>query len=271
MEPRPEDRKDAEIADGAGELGFFPPYSWWPLWCGAALAVIVYGMALGAWWLVIIGFGLGRAGAVRLGLRVLPRRARPLSRARRSGNFGRGSAVRLRETSPRAVDSRCGWGLGLHWGRASFTFTGSLMSVTRARVPMLVGALMAVSLVAAGCGTGDSAVRRRHRTASRTSCTPRTREARGARSRSVHTNVRTGATAVPVDRRVSVTADSGTLTAVDVSSKSGPVPGKLSADKKTWTAGTLLEPGTSYTVASQAADRRRQVGHAGPPASAPRR
>ncbi len=35
MEPRPEDRKDAEIADGAGELGFFPPYSWWPLWCGA--------------------------------------------------------------------------------------------------------------------------------------------------------------------------------------------------------------------------------------------
>jgi hypothetical protein len=59
MEPRPEDLKDAEIADGAGELGFFPPYSWWPLWCAASLAVIVYGVALGAWWLVIIGFGLG--------------------------------------------------------------------------------------------------------------------------------------------------------------------------------------------------------------------
>ncbi|MDQ1483562.1 MAG: hypothetical protein QOF35_1638 [Actinomycetota bacterium] len=59
MEPRPEDRKDAEISDGAGELGFFPPYSWWPLWCGSALAVIVYGTAMGAWWLVIIGFGLG--------------------------------------------------------------------------------------------------------------------------------------------------------------------------------------------------------------------
>jgi hypothetical protein len=59
MEPRPEDRKDAEIADGAGELGFFPPYSWWPLWCAAALAVIVYGVAMGAWWLVVIGFGLG--------------------------------------------------------------------------------------------------------------------------------------------------------------------------------------------------------------------
>jgi hypothetical protein len=59
MEPRPEDRNDAEIADGAGELGFFPPYSWWPLWCAASLAVIVYGVALLAWWMVIIGFGLG--------------------------------------------------------------------------------------------------------------------------------------------------------------------------------------------------------------------
>jgi hypothetical protein len=59
MEPRPEDRQDAEIADGAGELGFFPPYSWWPLWCALTLGVIVYGTAMGAWWLVIMGFGLG--------------------------------------------------------------------------------------------------------------------------------------------------------------------------------------------------------------------
>ena len=28
MDPRPEDRKEAEIVEGAGELGFFPPYSW---------------------------------------------------------------------------------------------------------------------------------------------------------------------------------------------------------------------------------------------------
>ncbi|CAA9372444.1 cytochrome c oxidase subunit 4 [uncultured Nocardioides sp.] len=59
MEPRPEDRKDAEIADGAGELGFFPPYSWWPLWCGSTLAVIVFGTAMQEWWLVILGFTLG--------------------------------------------------------------------------------------------------------------------------------------------------------------------------------------------------------------------
>ena len=59
MEPRPEDRQDAEIADGAGELGFFPPYSWWPLWCGATLGLMVFGVAMGAWWLVIMGVGLG--------------------------------------------------------------------------------------------------------------------------------------------------------------------------------------------------------------------
>ena len=45
--------------DPVGELGFFPPYSWWPLWCGSSLGVIVYGTALGAWWLVTIGMGLG--------------------------------------------------------------------------------------------------------------------------------------------------------------------------------------------------------------------
>ena len=57
--PPPEDRKEGEIADGAGELGFFPPYSWWPLWCALALGVVVYGVALAAWWLVFIGFAVG--------------------------------------------------------------------------------------------------------------------------------------------------------------------------------------------------------------------
>jgi hypothetical protein len=59
MDPRPEDRQDAEIADGAGELGFFPPYIWWPMWCGLTLGVVVFSTALEAWWLMIIGFGLG--------------------------------------------------------------------------------------------------------------------------------------------------------------------------------------------------------------------
>jgi hypothetical protein len=59
MDPRPEDRTDAEIADGAGELGFFPPYSWWPLWCAMCLATIVFGFAMGQYWLCIIGAGVG--------------------------------------------------------------------------------------------------------------------------------------------------------------------------------------------------------------------
>jgi hypothetical protein len=63
MDPRPEDRADAVIADGAGELGFFPPYSWWPLWTAMALGCVVFAIASGAWWLVIIG---GLLGAVAL-------------------------------------------------------------------------------------------------------------------------------------------------------------------------------------------------------------
>ena len=59
MEPRPEDRLDAEIADGAGELGFFPPFSWWPLWCGLTAAVLVFSVAMGTWWLFIIGTVFG--------------------------------------------------------------------------------------------------------------------------------------------------------------------------------------------------------------------
>jgi lipoprotein-anchoring transpeptidase ErfK/SrfK len=124
------------------------------------------------------------------------------------------------------------------------------MFVTRARLPMLVGALMAVSLVAAGCGDGGSTPSTNaggtHNAGESQSSTPEVLTA------AVRTNVPKGATSVPVDRRLSVRAESGTLDAVNVTSKSGPVPGKLSADKKTWTAGTLLEPGTAYTVRSQA-------------------
>jgi len=54
IDARPEDRKDAEIADGAGELGFFSPGSYWPL--GLAGAAGLMGLALAFWyyWLIII-------------------------------------------------------------------------------------------------------------------------------------------------------------------------------------------------------------------------
>jgi hypothetical protein len=54
IDARPEDRKDAEIADGAGELGFFSPGSYWPF--GLALAAALMGLALAFWypWLVLL-------------------------------------------------------------------------------------------------------------------------------------------------------------------------------------------------------------------------
>jgi hypothetical protein len=54
IEPRPEDLEDADISDGAGELGFFSPYSWAPLWCGLAAATAFLGIVFG-WWLFAIG------------------------------------------------------------------------------------------------------------------------------------------------------------------------------------------------------------------------
>jgi hypothetical protein len=55
IDARPEDRKDAEIADGAGELGFFSPSSYWPF--ALALSAAMMGLALAFWysWLIIIG------------------------------------------------------------------------------------------------------------------------------------------------------------------------------------------------------------------------
>ena len=58
MDARPEDKLDGEIAEGAGELGFFPPFSWWPLWCAACLSVMVLGTVFG-WWLFGVGAALG--------------------------------------------------------------------------------------------------------------------------------------------------------------------------------------------------------------------
>jgi hypothetical protein len=54
IDARPEDRKDAEIADGAGELGFFSPGSYWPF--GLALSAGLMGLALAFFytWLILI-------------------------------------------------------------------------------------------------------------------------------------------------------------------------------------------------------------------------
>lgn len=53
----PEDNLNAEIADGAGELGFYSPHSWWPLALAAFTIVTGLGLIIG-WWLTAIGVGL---------------------------------------------------------------------------------------------------------------------------------------------------------------------------------------------------------------------
>lgn len=53
---RPEDRKNAEVHEGAGELGFFSPHSVWPLYLGASVALAAASVAIG-WWLFMIAAG----------------------------------------------------------------------------------------------------------------------------------------------------------------------------------------------------------------------
>ncbi len=47
MEARPEDRPDAEISEGSGEVGFFPPHSWWPIAMAAGFAIAMIGTVIG--------------------------------------------------------------------------------------------------------------------------------------------------------------------------------------------------------------------------------
>ena len=54
---RPEDDDHGEIEQGTGEIGFFSPHSWWPLFMGLAAATAALGFAIG-WWLFLIGMCL---------------------------------------------------------------------------------------------------------------------------------------------------------------------------------------------------------------------
>ena len=46
-----QDRKDADVADDAGELGFFAPHSWQPLSLAVGGALAFLAVAIG-WWLL---------------------------------------------------------------------------------------------------------------------------------------------------------------------------------------------------------------------------
>ena len=66
LDTRPEDYEDAEIADGAGELGFYAPHSWWPILAALAASVAAVGIALWLPWLIVTGVVFVLGGAAGL-------------------------------------------------------------------------------------------------------------------------------------------------------------------------------------------------------------
>jgi hypothetical protein len=54
LEGRPEDNPEAEVSDGAGDMGFFSPGSYWPI--GVAFAVAMAGVSIAYWmpWAIVI-------------------------------------------------------------------------------------------------------------------------------------------------------------------------------------------------------------------------
>ncbi|MBF6071589.1 cytochrome c oxidase subunit 4 [Nocardia farcinica] len=55
LDLRPEDYEDAEIVDGAGDLGFFSPGSFWPILLAGAGSVAALGLAFFEPWLIAVG------------------------------------------------------------------------------------------------------------------------------------------------------------------------------------------------------------------------
>ena len=63
MRPRPEDRGDASIAEGAGVVGSFPSSSVWPFVLGMGVFLVVLSAVFGLW-LMLPGFALVVSAAI---------------------------------------------------------------------------------------------------------------------------------------------------------------------------------------------------------------
>lgn len=59
----PEDRLDADIDDGDPEVGFFSPWSWWPIMIALGAALVFLGLAVG-FWVSFIGAPLAVLGII---------------------------------------------------------------------------------------------------------------------------------------------------------------------------------------------------------------
>ena len=59
----PEDNLEGNISDESGEVGFFSPWSWWPLILGASAALAFLALAVG-WWLFYISIPFVIVGVI---------------------------------------------------------------------------------------------------------------------------------------------------------------------------------------------------------------
>lgn len=118
------------------------------------------------------------------------------------------------------------------------------MSVSRTRLTGAVALLLLASGGLSACNTDDvpgaSAVAGGDTTAAEP--TPDATPFR------VTSSVQRGASDVPVDTELTVTASSGTISSVQATSPAGNIAGKVSPDGTSWRATARLEPGTTYVV-----------------------
>ena len=54
LEPRPEDNAAAEVSDGAGDVGFFSPGSYWPIGLAGSVALMGISLAFMYYWAIVI-------------------------------------------------------------------------------------------------------------------------------------------------------------------------------------------------------------------------
>ncbi|MFD4294515.1 cytochrome c oxidase subunit 4 [Rhodococcus sp. NPDC058505] len=54
LDTRPEDYEEAEISDGAGDLGFFSPGSFWPILLAGGAALSAVSLAFFQPWLIVV-------------------------------------------------------------------------------------------------------------------------------------------------------------------------------------------------------------------------
>ncbi|GAA4480153.1 cytochrome c oxidase subunit 4 [Rhodococcus olei] len=66
LDTRPEDYEEAEISDGAGDLGFFSPGSFWPILVAGAAAFTAVSLAFFQPWMIVVGAALVIASAAGL-------------------------------------------------------------------------------------------------------------------------------------------------------------------------------------------------------------